>query len=129
MDENRDWIVLSIEKRLEFLVVNGHKTEDVVLTLEHEFSQSKQLVKEVVQLYYARQGFKKNMKIDTKGLSEQELKNVIDKRTTELIEKGLPYKEVISTLVDEFYGGTGALIRGSLYRYVDKLEFSDVKNQ
>ena len=30
-------------------------------------------------------------------------------------------------MVNEFYDGTDALIRGSLYRYVDKLEFSDVK--
>ena len=120
---------IPIQKRLDYLLGTGHPINSIPTLLEQEFPNHKLLVKGVVESYKEEHKVPKTPKFVEIADDKEDRRKRIDKRTTELIEKGLPYKEVISTLVNEFYDGTDALIRGSLYRYFDKRVFSDDKNK
>ncbi|PGF05006.1 hypothetical protein [Bacillus toyonensis] len=117
----------SIRKRLDFLLGTGHPIRSASCTLEQEFPNHKLLVQGVVKSYKEEHGIPKTPKfVEIAGNIEDRRKRV-DKRTTELLDKGVPFKEALSTVVDEFPQETSVVIRGSFYRYVDRLEFSDVK--
>ncbi|MEC2463482.1 hypothetical protein P9X10_01025 [Bacillus cereus] len=121
MNTNREQTKLRIKERLHELLTDGHSIHSVTGRLEHAFPQNKLMIRGIVMEYKKEHGIYQKSKFDTGEDNIEERRRIIDKRITELLDGGMPFKKVLSTVVDEFPQETGLFIQSSFYRYVDKL--------